>query len=32
MKNDLGVDPNEWFDNPPKPDQITDEYAPCDVE
>ena len=32
MKNDLGVDHNEWFDNPPKPDQITDEYAPCDVE
>ena len=32
MKNDLGVDPNEWFDNPPRPDQITDEYAPCDVE
>ena len=36
MVNDLGVDPNEWFETPksdePLPVVITDEYAPCDVE
>ncbi len=37
MVNDLGVDPNEWFENPLDrmpiaTDRITDEYAPCDVE
>ena len=36
MVNDLGVDPNEWFENSEKNDPIpvviTDEYAPCDVE
>ncbi len=30
--NDLRLDPNEWFDDPPIPgddeDYITDEYAP----
>tara|TARA_B100000902_G_scaffold112283_1_gene113490 strand:+ start:694 stop:996 length:303 start_codon:yes stop_codon:yes gene_type:complete len=31
MKNDMGVDPDEWFDKP-DPNRITDEYAPCDVE
>ncbi len=41
MMNDLGLDPNEWFEDPPRPEEevadnlnnyITDEYAPCDVE
>jgi len=36
MVNDMGVDPNEWFDTPkteePLPVIITDDYAPCDVE
>tara|TARA_B100000287_G_C20136349_1_gene584367 strand:- start:2 stop:325 length:324 start_codon:yes stop_codon:yes gene_type:complete len=35
MVNDLGVDPDEWFDAPrseKEKDYITDEYAPCDVE
>ena len=32
MKNDLGIDPDEWFVDSPKEDYITDEYAPCDVE
>ena len=27
MKNDLGIDPDEWFDKP-----ITDEYAPSSLE
>jgi hypothetical protein len=27
MKNDLGIDPDEWFDKP-----ITDEYAPSSYE
>ena len=36
MVNDMGVDPEEWFENP-RPeeevaDYITDENAPCDVE
>ena len=34
--NDLRLDPNEWFDDPPIPgdeeNYITDENAPCDVE
>jgi len=36
MVNDMGVDPNEWFETEPKEEEttehITDEYAPCDVE
>ena len=33
----MGIDPDEWFELPPRPeeeiaDQITNEYAPCDVE
>ena len=35
MVNDLGVDPDEWFDTPhneAEDEYITDEYAPCDVE
>ena len=36
MVNNLGVDPNEWFEDPKdevqEPDPITDDYAPCDVE
>jgi hypothetical protein len=35
MINNLGVDPNEWFDTPHNDKEepyITDEYAPCDVE
>jgi len=35
MVNDLGIDPDEWFDTPhndKEEDYITDEYAPCDVE
>ena len=36
MMNDLSLDPNEWFEDPPIPgdeeNYITDEYAPCDVE
>jgi hypothetical protein len=33
MVNDLGVDPDEWFDTPQKEEEyITDEYARCDVE
>ncbi len=35
MINNLGVDPNEWFDTPHndvEEEYITDEYAPCDVE
>jgi len=35
MVNDLGVDPDDWFDTPhndAEDDYITDEYAPCDVE
>ena len=36
MVNNMGVDPEEWFQNP-RPeeevaDYITDENAPCDVE
>ena len=37
MINNMGVDPDEWFEMPPRPEEevaeyITDEYAPCDVE
>ena len=37
MVNNMGIDPDEWFELPPRPeeevaDYITDEYAPCDVE
>ena len=43
MINNLGVDPNEWFEksnsfeadtphNKTEDEYITDEYAPCDVE
>ena len=35
MVNDMGVDPDEWFDTPHnevEDEYITDEYAPCDVE
>ena len=32
MKNDLGVDPDEWFVDSPKDEYITDEYAPSSLE
>ena len=31
MVNDLGVNPEEWFSQS-RSDDITDDYAPCDVE